>query len=134
MAYVAADPMDAAERIAVVGDSIAFGLDDPAGGWAGILARHHGSSRGRRFWNLAVPGLTLYELDQRIEREIALRRVDTVLIGVGLNDLRADHGPARPTDLVTTMDNLCARLEATGCRPMNRPGSSADTLWVRALG
>lgn len=126
-AYVAANPVDAAERIAVAGDSIAFGLDDPAGGWAGALARHHGNSCGRRFWNLAVPGLTLHELDQHLERELALRRVDTALIGVGLNDLRADRGPARPVDLVATTDNLCARLEAIGCRPV-----ILTPLWVDA--
>lgn len=117
-AYVAADPLAAAERIAVVGDSIAFGLDDPAGGWAGHLARHHGNSNGRRLWNLAVPGLSLRELDRHVDAETALRRADTVIIGAGINDLRADHGPTRPVDLVSTMDALCARLESAGRRPV----------------
>ena len=33
-AYVASDALTAAERIAVVGDSIVYGRDDPDGGWA----------------------------------------------------------------------------------------------------
>lgn len=117
-AYVAADPLSAAERIAVVGDSIAFGLDDPDGGWAAHLARHHGNSHGRRLWNLAVPGLSLRELDRHVDAETALRRADTVIIGAGINDLRADHGPAHPVDLASTMDTLCARLESAGRRPV----------------
>lgn len=124
-AYVAADPLAAAERIAVAGDSIAFGLSDPDGGWAGHLARHHGNADGRRLWNLAVPGLTLAELDRHLDAEASLRRVDTVLIGAGINDLRADHGPTRPADLVTRMDTLCARREAAGCRPV-----VLTPLWV----
>lgn len=117
-AYVAADPLASAERIAVVGDSIAFGLSDPDGGWAGHLARQHGNADGRRFWNLAVPGLTLRELDRHVDAELTLRRVDTVLIGVGINDLRADPQPADPTEVVAGMDSLCARLEVGGRRPV----------------
>lgn len=124
-AYVAADPLAAAERLAVVGDSIAFGLDDPAGGWAGHLARRHGNANGHRLWNLAVPGLTLQDLDGHLDAETTLRRVDTVVIGVGINDLRADRGPTRPADLVAGMESLCVRLEGEGRRPV-----VLTPLWV----
>lgn len=117
-AYVAADPLTAAERIAVVGDSIAFGLDDPDGGWAGHLTRQHSNTYGRRVWNLAVPGLTLRQLTHHIDAETALRRVDTVVIAAGINDLAADHGPAHPAELVTMMDAMCTRLEGVGRRPV----------------
>ena len=117
-AYVAADPLTAAERIAVVGDSIAFGLDDPGGGWAGHLTRQHSNTYGRRVWNLAVPGLTLRQLTHHIDAETALRRVDTVVIAAGINDLAADHGRAHPAELVTMMDAMCTRLEGVGRRPV----------------
>ena len=48
-------------RIAVVGDSIAYGRSDPSGGWAQYLAAAHISrdELNNRFYNLAIPGKTL---------------------------------------------------------------------------
>lgn len=117
--YLAADPLSAAERIAVVGDSIAYGLACPDGGWAASLARAHTAADPvHRFWNLAIPGERLLDASARAEAELAPRRVDTVLLAAGVNDLAAGPGQAGPAQLLAAVDSFCAAAEAAGRRPI----------------
>ena len=67
--------MIAAVRIAITGDSIAYGRNDPAGGWAARLAEHHlrAGVHGRRVWNLAIPGATLLGMKHYSPAECRVR-------------------------------------------------------------
>lgn len=117
-AYVAANPLAVAERIAVVGDSIAYGRSDVGGGWQAALSRWH---LGRdevehRFWNLALPGTTLARIDGHIHSELRERLVDTVLLSAGINDLMLDR--TTPEQTVDRVRRLCEAFEAVGIRPV----------------
>ncbi|MFB7255571.1 GDSL-type esterase/lipase family protein [Streptomyces nojiriensis] len=87
-AYLDAKPLRPAERIVVVGDSIAYGRCDPRGGWAGHLAAAHisGNEAERRLFNLAVPGSTLADVSEQTPALLAARRPDTLLVAAGIND------------------------------------------------
>ncbi|MCX5277369.1 GDSL-type esterase/lipase family protein [Streptomyces virginiae] len=87
-AYLDAKPLRPAERIVVVGDSIAYGRCDPRGGWAGHLAAAHiaGNEAERRLFNLAVPGSTLADVGEQTPALLAARRPDTLLVAAGIND------------------------------------------------
>lgn len=120
-AYVAANPLKAAERIGVVGDSIAYGRADPTGGWAARLFREHvGADEARqRVFQLAAPGATLTWTAQHAPVELARRRVDTALISAGINDLVGIEGTrSTPAELVEIAATLCKRLEEQGARPV----------------
>jgi acyl-CoA thioesterase I len=116
--YVSAQPLAAAERVAVIGDSIAYGYGDPHGGWARACAAAHDARNlmRNRFFNLSIPGATLTDLPHIAVREAQARRVDTVMIAAGVNDLIA--GAAAPEDLVRVTEDLCVRFEAVGVRPV----------------
>ena len=116
-AYVDAYPLQAAQRVAVIGDSIAYGLDCLDGGWSARLGRDHISrdQERNRFFNLAIPGLTLHELAGIAADELRVRRADTVLVSAGVNDL---IDGATPQDVVTSMDRLCSQVESLGARPV----------------
>lgn len=117
--FLAKDPLSAAERIAVVGDSIAYGMSCPDGGWAASLARRHtGADPAHRYWNLAIPGARLIDLVTRAESEVAPRRVDTVILAAGVNDLARGEGQVTPLQLLTAVDSYCAAAEASGRRPV----------------
>ncbi|MGW8500772.1 GDSL-type esterase/lipase family protein [Streptomyces sp. CLCI03] len=87
-AYLDAKPLRPAERIVVVGDSIAYGRCDPRGGWAGHLAAAHiaGNEAERRLFNLAVPGSTLADVGEQTPALLTARRPDTLLVAAGIND------------------------------------------------
>ncbi|MFB6577292.1 MULTISPECIES: GDSL-type esterase/lipase family protein [unclassified Streptomyces] len=87
-AYLDAKPLRPAERIVIVGDSIAYGRCDPRGGWAGHLAAAHiaGNEAERRLFNLAVPGSTLADVSEQTPALLAARRPDTLLVAAGIND------------------------------------------------
>lgn len=111
--------MIAAVRIAVTGDSIAYGRNDPAGGWAARLAEHHlgAGLPGRRVWNLAIPGATLLGMRRYSPAECRVREVDTVLIGAGINDIAGIGGTREtPKHLTTGMEELCLVHEGDGRR------------------
>ena len=104
-------------RIAVTGDSIAYGRSDPTGGWAARLATHHLSAgiHGRRLWNLAIPGATLLGMKDYSPAECAIREVDTVLLSAGINDLAGVGGAvASPQQVVDGALQLCSIHEAAG--------------------
>ena len=66
-----------------------------------------------------------------VGRADPVRRLEGLLVP-GLYEV--EPGRSAVEVLQALLATSTARLEATGCRPMNRPGSSAATLWVRALG
>lgn len=104
-------------RIAVTGDSIAYGRCDPTGGWAARLAEHHLSAgvHGRRVWNLAIPGATLLGMRDYSPAECAIREVDTVVLSAGINDLAGVGGVVvGPAQVVDGCVELCAVHEAAG--------------------
>lgn len=116
MCHVDAQHLGAAERIALIGDSIAYGYGDPHGGWARACGAWHDARNVRvhRFFNLSIPGASLVELSRTAVREALDRRADTVVIAAGINDLIA--GTVSPTGLVHIMEDLCIRFEGAGVR------------------
>lgn len=110
-------PLSNATRLAVVGDSIAYGRSDPSGGWAQHLAAAHISrdELNNRFYNLAIPGKTLAGLYKYTPAEVATRKVDTVIISAGINDLAGVEGtPSTAEELLEHLKNLCNQLETGG--------------------
>ncbi|KOU13831.1 hypothetical protein ADK52_37865 [Streptomyces sp. WM6372] len=101
-AYLDADPLRSAQRILVVGDSIAYGRCDPRGGWAGHLAAAHiaGNESTHRFFNLAIPGSFLTDVREQMPALLAPRLPDTLLVAAGINDsavpLASPHSPHSP--------------------------------------
>lgn len=143
-AHVDPDPIAASERIAVVGDSIAYGLSSLDGGWSAALAAAHtrrGPGRFRLF-NLAWPGAELGEVLASGRDEIPRRRADTVLIAAGINDL---NRAADPADVIARapeqLDAFAADMEAQGRRVVamtplwqDPSGGRADAVHVRRFG
>lgn len=111
-------PLSNATRLAVVGDSIAYGRSDPSGGWAQYLAAAHISrdELNNRFYNLAIPGKTLAGLHKYTPAEVATRKVDTVIISAGINDLAGVDGstPVTAKELLEHLKILCNQLETGG--------------------
>lgn len=126
-AYLAANPFVAAERIAVIGDSIAYGRCDPSGGWAQRLAAHHvaADEASHRVFALAIPGQRLDALRPHLD-EVVRRRPDTVVVAAGINDLAGAGGAAStPDDLLAEVEALCTDLEGHDIRPV-----VVTPLWV----
>lgn len=116
-AYVDARPLAVAQRIGIVGDSIAYGRADPAGGWVHRLARAHigADETVNRVFSLAVPGLMAAQLQEFALDEALHRRCDTVIVTAGVNDLTAGAGPA---EVCAALAAACEALEAGGVRPV----------------
>ncbi|MBC3841067.1 hypothetical protein GXW82_14555 [Streptacidiphilus sp. 4-A2] len=97
-AYLDANPLRSAQRIVIVGDSIAYGRCDPHGGWAARLAAAHiaGNEAERRVFNLAVPGSTLADVSAQTPALLAPRRPDTLLVAAGINDSALSLDAAHP--------------------------------------
>ncbi|MEV0415523.1 GDSL-type esterase/lipase family protein [Streptomyces sp. NPDC050448] len=87
-AYLDAKPLRSAQRIVIVGDSIAYGRCDPHGGWAAHLAAAHiaGNEAEHRVFNLAIPGSTLADVSEQTPALLGPRRPDTLLVAAGIND------------------------------------------------
>lgn len=117
-AYLDSRPVVAARRLAVVGDSIAYGRTDPAGGWAAAVGAWHVGrlETEHRFYNLAYPGTTAERIRGHIGSELAARKVDTVLLAAGINDLLLDGRP--PAEVVQRLERLCELIEGLGIRPV----------------
>ncbi|WP_327351205.1 GDSL-type esterase/lipase family protein [Streptomyces sp. NBC_01304] len=118
-AYLDANPLRAAARIAIVGDSIAYGRCDPQGGWTAHLAGAHiaGNEADHRVFNLAIPGSTLAEVAEQTPALLAPRRPDTLLVAAGINDsaLPVAVAEARADEPVRIADSLDP-LAATALR------------------
>ncbi|MEU8580792.1 GDSL-type esterase/lipase family protein [Streptomyces abikoensis] len=110
-AYLDANPLRPAERIVIVGDSIAYGRCDPQGGWAARLAAAHiaRNEAAHRVFNLAIPGSTLTDVSEQTPPLLAPRLPDTLLVAAGIND------SARPDGLTLLTDSLNS-LAATALR------------------
>ncbi|WP_314244997.1 GDSL-type esterase/lipase family protein [Streptomyces kutzneri] len=125
-AYLDAKPLRPAERIVIVGDSIAYGRCDPRGGWAGHLAAAHiaGNEAERRLFNLAIPGTTLADVSEQTPALLAARRPDTLLVAAGINDsavplVGGDTGADGTADfarLTGSLDALAATALGRGAR------------------
>lgn len=117
-ASVDANPLAGAQRIAVVGDSIAYGRITADGGWAAALGAWHiaREEQEHRLYQLAYPGTTVRRIREHILPELTTRKADTVVLSAGINDLLLD-GTA-PGALVELVAGLCADLEARGIRPL----------------
>lgn len=125
-AYLDSHPIKAAERIGVIGDSIAYGRSDITGGWAQHLKVAHCDSdeKRHRLWNFAIPGEKLTNLESYILPELVTRSVDTVLIGAGINDVIAGISA---NAILSALESLCEKLEDAGCRPV-----TFTPLWLDA--
>lgn len=123
-AYLDAKPLRPAERIVVVGDSIAYGRCDPQGGWAARLAAAHiaGNEARRRVFNLAIPGSTLADVSEQTPALLPARRPDTLLVAAGINDsavpVGAGDGDVRPdpAHVDAGLDSLAATALRHGAR------------------
>lgn len=132
-AYLSANPLAVAQRIAVIGDSIAYGRASVDGGWAAALgAWHVGRDEAEhRLHQLAYPGTTIRRIAQHILPELTARKADTVLISAGINDLLLDG--TSPRELVELVQRLCADLEAEGIRPVVLGPTWLDAQRVRTV-
>ncbi|MFJ6368007.1 GDSL-type esterase/lipase family protein [Streptomyces virginiae] len=139
-AYLDAKPLRPAERIVVVGDSIAYGRCDPRGGWAGHLAAAHiaGNEAERRLFNLAVPGSTLADVGEQTPALLAARRPDTLLVAAGINDSAV---PAAGTTAQADADlpagsgsSSASDSDSEETADFARLAGSLDTLAATALG
>ncbi|AZQ73331.1 hypothetical protein EKH77_20815 [Streptomyces luteoverticillatus] len=119
-AYLDANPLRPAERIVIVGDSIAYGRCDPQGGWAARFSAAHiaRNELAHRIFNLAIPGSTLADVREQTPALLAARLPDTLLVAAGINDSAMPHGPARVADslgsLAATALGHNARLVVAG--------------------
>ncbi|MER7465396.1 GDSL-type esterase/lipase family protein [Streptomyces sp. NPDC097981] len=115
-AYLDAKPLRPAQRIVIVGDSIAYGRCDPRGGWAGRLAAAHiaRNETAHRVFNLAIPGSHLSEVSEQTPALLAPRRPDTLLVAAGLNDSALPlTAPAGHGDEPELIEDRLAALAAT---------------------
>ncbi|MFE2146557.1 GDSL-type esterase/lipase family protein [Streptomyces sp. NPDC059456] len=114
-AYLDAKPLRSAQRIVIVGDSIAYGRCDPRGGWAGRLAASHiaRNEAEHRLFNLAIPGITLADVSEQTPALLGPRRPDTLLVAAGINDSALPAGSPQalfdePVHVTDRLDALAA--------------------------
>jgi len=136
--YLSADPLDVAERIALIGDSIAYGRCTHDGGWAAQVASRHitRDEDNNRFFNLAWPGATMLEILDAAEAEVAARRADTVLVAAGINDLLHPDGRGGPRvgqDVIARLESFCEAMELQGRRVVVMSPNWVDTTLVPGL-
>lgn len=119
-AYLDANPLRPAERIVIVGDSIAYGRCDPQGGWAARFAATHiaRNELAHRVFNLAIPGSTLTDVSEQTPPLLPPRLPDTLLVAAGINDSARPDGLTHITDslgsLAATALSHNARLVVAG--------------------
>ncbi|WP_328972176.1 GDSL-type esterase/lipase family protein [Streptomyces sp. NBC_00239] len=113
-AYLDANPLRAAARIVIVGDSIAYGRCDPQGGWAARLAASHiaANETGHRVFNLAVPGSTLTDVSAQTPALLAPRLPDTLLVAAGINDSALPAAAQTPLPDADGLARLTADLDS----------------------
>lgn len=125
-------------RIALIGDSIAYGRCTHDGGWAALVASRHiaRDEENNRFFNLAWPGATMLEILDAAGAEVASRRADTVLVAAGINDLiHADGrgGAQVGRDVIARLESFCAAMESQGRRVVVMSPNWVDTTVVPGL-
>ncbi|WP_328787225.1 GDSL-type esterase/lipase family protein [Streptomyces sp. NBC_00273] len=134
-AYLDAKPLRPAERIVIVGDSIAYGRCDPRGGWAGHLAAAHiaGNEAERRLFNLAVPGSTLADVSEQTPALLAARRPDTLLVAAGINDSAVPLAGAESVADSDSDADAHSHAHADGTAGFAQLTGSLDALAATAL-
>lgn len=119
--YVSADPLDVAERIALLGDGSICEQRLQDGGWTRQIASLH-INRNRednRFFKLACPGATMDEILDAAETEVPALRADTVLVPVGIIDpLHAGRGigEEKINSIIVRLGAFCGAMESQGRR------------------
>ncbi|WP_051297944.1 GDSL-type esterase/lipase family protein [Brevibacterium album] len=121
-AYVDARPLASAERIAVVGDSLASGLTDPNTGWFSLLAGAHirRDETHHRFFDLTVPGATIGNVVDSQLADAFRRSPDTVIVTTGFNGLSwsAASTPTSVTETISLVNQVADTIESSGARPV----------------
>ena len=136
--FVSADPLNAAERIALIGDSIAYGRCTQDGGWAARVAWRHIAcdEENNRFFNLAWPGATMLEILDVAGAEVSARRADTILVAAGINDLLhadgRDEAQVRE-DVIAGLESFCEAMELEGRRVVVMSPNWVDTTVIAGL-
>ncbi|WP_309485691.1 MULTISPECIES: GDSL-type esterase/lipase family protein [Micrococcaceae] len=136
--YVSAEPLAVAERIALIGDSIAYGRCTPEGGWAARVASRHiaRDEENNRFFNLAWPGATMLEVLDAAEAEVSARRADTILVAAGINDLlhvEGRSGAKVSQDVIARLESFCDAMESQGRRVVVMSPNWVDTTVIPGL-
>lgn len=89
-------------KIAVFGDSIAWGAFDPSGGgWVARLRRYIGTAKGQasryiEVYNFSVSGETTFCLLKRFKTEYSAIEPQTVIFAIGVNDSTNQVIPQSP--------------------------------------
>lgn len=104
-----------AERLLVVGDSLAYGRCDVSGGWAQLLrVRHQGVDEvRRRMWNVACPGGLVRDVVDGVSGLVERLGVDVVLVQAGINDVAAG---ASAQEVLAELVALVEVIEGVGAR------------------
>lgn len=117
-----------AQRIVVVGDSIAYGFGDERGvGWSGLLQREHflQDPENNRYFNLSIPGIGSAEVRRIVQLEVPLRGPDLVLLAYGINDTRRLGSPSGQFPMA--LDH-CVELFAANVEDIRSLGSDVQTI------
>jgi acyl-CoA thioesterase-1 len=136
--FVSANPLDAAESIALIGDSTAYGRCTQDGGWAARVAGRHIAldEENNRFFNLARPGATILEILDVAGAEVSARRADTILVAAGINDLLHADGRDRAQvreDVIAHLESFCETMELEGRRVVVMSPNWVDTTVIAGL-
>ncbi len=85
------------KKICIFGDSIAQGYYDlEKGGWANRLNLFSlRKDEDKPIFNLGISGDTSFDLLERIENEVKLRKVKVIIFSIGVNDAGIENGESR---------------------------------------
>ncbi|MFZ5364657.1 MAG: SGNH/GDSL hydrolase family protein [Patescibacteria group bacterium] len=88
------------KRICVFGDSIAWGADDPKGGWAARLQSFFWENWEKgldyELYNLGICGDSTKDLLARFDNEAEARKPDIIIFAIGINDARFSDSKDKP--------------------------------------
>lgn len=84
-------------KIGCIGDSVILGRIDPVNqGWVGLLRSWHvkRNPSSNMVYNLGIGGNTSRDILKRFSFECESRKLDAIIIGYGLNDMRRLEKPS----------------------------------------
>lgn len=122
-------------KIIVLGDSIAYGKWDEAGGWVQGLRSFIDKSfnielnKNIQVYNLGIPGEVTSRLIERANKELTdrIKLADTgennlVIIAVGINDTNAENWmtgkKTSPDDFKKNIKNVVSTINSLECEPI----------------